>query len=77
MTLLETLSSMSPTYIKMRKLFLVTLYAHVLVLIEKVKKKTQLHLLGVNLRKEIKGKTGKQEFHVNNCFDLQNKYNSG
>ena len=46
MTLLETLSSMSPTYIKMRKLFLVTLYAHVLVLIEKVKKKNTASSLG-------------------------------
>ena len=61
--LLEILSSISPTYIKhakMHKLFHVPLYALSMFgspLMEKRNKiHMQLHRVGVNLRKEIKGK---------------------
>ena len=64
MTLLETLSSMSPTfmtYAKMHKLFPVLLYAlcvfrSPLHIHGGKKQKAQLHRVRMNLRKEIKGK---------------------
>ena len=57
-TLLQALSSTSPTfskYAKMRKLFLYALFEILSPLHEEKKQNTHLQRMGLNLRKEIKG----------------------
>ena len=89
MILLETLSSILPTYMKhakMRKLFLVHLYV-LFVFRSQLhggkKQNTQLHRVGVNLKEKIKGKARGVTREVSKnfmylCFDLKNtcKYNN-